>query len=49
MKFTKKSWGILALTIICMIAIPAIIFTTSKAKASTAIDKKNRSIWHSGR
>ncbi|MBC1435218.1 hypothetical protein [Paenilisteria rocourtiae] len=40
MKFTKKSWGILALTIICMIAIPAIIFTTSKAKASTAIDKK---------
>ncbi|MBC1605484.1 hypothetical protein HCJ39_12240 [Listeria rocourtiae] len=40
MKNTKKSWGIVALTVICIIAIPVIIFTTNKAKASTAIDKQ---------
>lgn len=40
MKFTKKSWGIIALAVICIIAIPAIIFTSNKAKASTAINEK---------
>ncbi|MBC6316214.1 hypothetical protein [Listeria grandensis] len=40
MKFTKKSWGIAVLTVICIIAIPTIIFTINKAKASTAIDKR---------
>lgn len=40
MKFTKKSWGIAILVVICIIAIPAVIFTTNKAKASTAINEK---------
>ncbi|MBC1500126.1 hypothetical protein HB943_05870 [Listeria weihenstephanensis] len=40
MKLTKKFWRNAALVTICIIAIPAIIFSANKANASVAIDKK---------